>query len=237
MLDAWVANAAGKLKNYSDLLPALEPLALRALFMADDAYWINDYKRLSAALLLQDKPGISAGISPYGYRLSAVGRAIKGKALFDLLKGTSPDTSHLNAPGMAREILQLASGFKNPVLADSPDYLTLLNDFYICLEEFVKKEEISGVVNPFGKESQAGQLSRFHLALIENDREKIQHEAANILSKCNLWPQPVVEFVTLTNRTLALGISHHCLEFGADNPAIKILTKSYTSESTPISKP
>ncbi len=237
MLDAWSAHAAGKLINHSDLLPAIEPLALRVLFMADDAYWIVDLKRLSATLLQKDKPGISAGFSPYGYRLSATTRAIKGRALYDLLKGMPPDTIHMNAPSMAREISQLAAGFHNPVLAQSPDFLALLNDFYVCLEEFAKKEEITGIVNPFGRESQAGQLTSFHLALIENDREKIRLEAGKILSRCNMWPQPVVEFAALVNRIMALDISHRCLESDVDSPAIQILMESYKSFSTKTSEP
>ncbi|MDK2909778.1 MAG: spermidine synthase [Bacteroidales bacterium] len=232
LLQPWVDKTSTKLKNHSDLLPVIEPLSLRALFFAEDAYWINDLKRISAALLLTDKPGITTGISPYGYRLSAVTRAIKGKMLYDLLSGSALDTNHLNTPGLSREISQLIAGFQKPDLDHSQDFLVLLNEFCFCLEEFITKEEALNLSHPFHKESQAGQLLYFHEAIMKKDIKEIDLETGKILSHCNLWPQPIVEFVELVNQILALDYSHQCTPaIDTLNPAFLILMHAQKNTS------
>lgn len=224
LLNAWAERKEGALSKHSDLLPAMEPVALRALFMASDAYFFNDLKRMSAALSLVDKPGITSGISPYGYRLSAVTRAIKGKFLYDLLMGVSPDTSFITTPGLKRETDRIREIF----VASGPnglssDYLVQLNDFMICLLEFSTASELEKITNPFPKESPQGLLIDFQLALGRDDWATASATAEKITQHCNLWPQPVAEWVSVACRTKGYPVSAGCVESDLNHPALRAL--------------
>lgn len=224
LLNAWAEREEGALRKHSDLLPAMEPVALRALFMASDAYFFNDLKRMSAALSLVDKPGITSGISPYGYRLSAVTRAIKGKFLYDLLMGVSPDTSLITTPGLQRETDRIREIF----VASGPngissDYLVQLNDFLLCLLEFSNASELEKITNPFPEGSLQGLLIDFHLALGSGNSARASATAEKIMQHCNLWPQPVVEWVSVACRAKGYPVPPGCGEPDTNHPAFKAL--------------
>ncbi|MGC8864651.1 MAG: spermidine synthase [Bacteroidales bacterium] len=224
LFNAWAEQQEGDLKKHDDLLPAMEPVALRALFMASDAYFFNDLKRMSAALSLVDKPGINSGISPYGYRLSAVSRAIKGKFLYDLLRRVRPDTSQITTPGLKRETDRISEIFSTAGHnITSSDYLVLLNDFCLCLLEFANPNELEELTNPFPDGSLQGLLMDFHLALGKGDRVKTQVAAEKILQNCNLWPQPVVEWVSVTCRAKGFTTSSRCGELDTSHPVFSAL--------------
>ncbi len=231
-MDSWATEAATEVNNHGDLLPALEPQALHAMFLGDDAYWMNDLKSLSAALMEKERPGITTGMSFYSYRSTIASRALKGKVLYDILRGNRLDTGLMNAPTLSQEISRLNTGFQNPSSANSSDYLVLLNNFFICLEEFIKNDEVQGLNHPFEPSSLAGQLCDFHLAFIKNHTDKIPIYTKKILTNCNLWPQPIVVYAELINRIMNLDIETRCNSMDTNQPVIKILLKASRHQCT-----